>query len=204
MITAGVQKRDRGFDVTVSTGWELVAVGVDIRALCIPKSVQLFCTAAVPYRVNHHVTVWSCAYGASFGGISTFGSPLIPFDSHSFPGWRPLIPFESLFGFPLGLLLAQHFQHQQVLGRHLQTILICDLGTVITTSIVNRASSVSLTSEDVVEVIVIVIVNLGRREDCWSRAFGCRCRCLQSVITLMNVSDPQLSSGKLFWRHVLG
>jgi len=62
---------------------------------------------------------------------------------------------------------------------------------------------VSFTSKGVVEVIIVVIAI----SDCGTTFevvhFGCQCRSLQTVITLMDVSDAQLISGKLLWRHVL-
>jgi hypothetical protein len=75
-----------------------------------------------------------------------------------------------------------------------------NLGTEITNIVVDRAIFVSLISEVIVEIIVIM--NLGLQLNCWSRAFAYRCRCLQSVITVMDVSDAQLSSSKHLWRHV--
>jgi len=70
----------------------------------------------------------------------------------------------------------------------------------VTNIIVHRAIFISLTSEVIVEVIIMV--NLGPHKDRWSSALGCQLRCLQSVITLMDVSDMQLSSGRLLCRHV--
>jgi hypothetical protein len=54
----------------------------------------------------------------------------------------------------------------------------------------------------IVEVIIIVIVNLGIRKDYWFSTFGCQFHCLQSVIIFMDGSDTQLSSGRLLWGHV--
>jgi len=68
-------------------------------------------------------------------------------------------------------------------------ILVSDLGMEITNVVVNWGIFVSLTSEVLVEVIVIVIVNVSIRYNCWGSPFGYRCRCLQSVITVMDGSD---------------
>jgi hypothetical protein len=73
-------------------------------------------------------------------------------------------------------------------------------GPEITNIIVDRAIFVSLISE--VSIEIIVIINLALHHNCWSTAFACRCRGLQSVITVMDVSDAQLTSSKLLWRHV--
>jgi len=58
-----------------------------------------------------------------------------------------------------------------------------------------------LNCEVIVEVIVSI--NLGLQLDRWSSVYGCPCHCLQSVNTLMNVSDANLSYRKLLRRHVL-
>jgi hypothetical protein len=95
-----------------------VAVGVEIQAQRVQQSVQLFRTAAVPYRVNHLVDIRSWACDASFGAFGAFGSLLIPFGSHSFLFGRHPFLFDFLFGFPLSLIIEQHFQDQPVLSRH--------------------------------------------------------------------------------------
>jgi hypothetical protein len=79
-------------------------------------------------------------------------------------------------------------------------IIISNLGTEITNVLVDRAIFVSMISEVVVEIIVII--NLGLLLNNWSSAFAYRCRCLQNVITVMDISDAQLSSSKLLWRQV--
>jgi hypothetical protein len=63
-------------------------MGVAVRAYRVEKSVQLVCTAAEPYGVNHLLDISSVAYGSLFGAFGVFGTPWIPFDS-------PLIPFGS-------------------------------------------------------------------------------------------------------------
>jgi len=73
-------------------------------------------------------------------------------------GRHPL-PFESLFGFPLGWILELVFKHRPVLSRHVYTILVSNLGMKITTIVVNQAILKSFSSELIVEVIVIM--NLG-------------------------------------------
>jgi hypothetical protein len=93
-----------------------VAVGVEIRAQSVQKSVQLCRTAAVPYTVNHVVDIWAWACDASFGAFGAFSSPLITLRSQSFPVGRHPFPFEFLFGYPLGLIFQQHFQNQPVLS----------------------------------------------------------------------------------------
>jgi hypothetical protein len=85
---------------------------------------------------------------------------------------------------------------------------VSNLETEITNIGVNLAIFVSCTSNVINEVmlnviiVVIVIINLTLRQDPLSSVFDYCCRCLQRVITLMDVSDAQLSSGRLRWRHV--
>jgi hypothetical protein len=71
--------------------------------------VQHFCTSAEPYTVNHLVDIRFWAYSGSFIAFGTFGSPLILFGSLLFPLGRHPVPFESLFGFQLGLVFEQPF-----------------------------------------------------------------------------------------------
>ena len=61
----------------------------------------------------------------------------------------------------------------------------------------------SLTSQVNVEVTPMVSFTLNLRYDRWTSAFGYPCCCLQIVITLMDGSEMQLSSGRLLSRHVL-
>ena len=70
-------------------------------------------------------------------------------------------------------------------------ILMINLGMEIMKIIVDQAVFVSLITEFIEGVLVII--NLGLRSDDWSCACGCLCHCLQNVITFMDVSAGQLS-----------
>lgn len=102
------------------------------------------------------------------------------------------------------MLIDQHFQHQPISIRDIESIVVRISGTEITTIIVHRAIFISLTSEVILQIIdkSIIILNLDLRTAHRSSVFSCQCHCLQSVITLIDISDGHMSLGKLHLRHM--